>query len=87
MIGIAGLKAGQSDHLKQIVNLVGDLGLWQLPDLQAERDVVAHRQMLESRVVLEDEADSASLRRHAGDIDTVDGDGAGVRGVQAGDRT
>ena len=40
-----------------------DLRLGPLPDLHAERDVVVDGHVLEGRVVLEDEADAAILRR------------------------
>ena len=39
---------------------------------QPEGDVVAHGHVLERRVVLEDEADAALLRRHAGDVLALD---------------
>ena len=43
-----------------------------LADRQAEGDVVAHGHVLERGVVLEDEADAALLRRHAGDVVPAD---------------
>ena len=68
-----------------MVDLLLDLDLGTLADLEAERDVVAHGQMLERRIVLEDEADTAPLRRDVRHVAPVDRDGAGVGQVQAGD--
>ena len=59
---VAVLEAVQPDDLEQLVDAALDLGLGPLADRQAERDVVAHRHVLERRVVLEDEADAALLR-------------------------
>ena len=65
---VAVLEPVEADDLEQLVDLPGDLGLGPLADRQAEGDVVAHRHVLERRVVLEDEPDAALLRRHAGDV-------------------
>jgi hypothetical protein len=54
-------------------------------DLEAESDIVAHGEVLERRVVLEDEADATPLRGHPGDVLALDGDGAGVGLVESGD--
>ena len=85
LIGIAGLKTGQAHDLEEPVDLVPDLGLGLLADLETECDVVADGQVLERRVVLEDEPDTAPLGRHVGDVLAVDDDRATVRPVQAGD--
>ena len=53
----------QLDELEQLGDALLDLGLRPLADLQAEGDVVVHGHVLEGRVVLEDEADAALLRR------------------------
>src|ERR671935_2042610 len=45
-----------------MAHAVADLLLRALADLQAKRDVLPHGQVLEGRVVLEDEADAALLR-------------------------
>ena len=58
----------QADEPQQLVDPRVDLGLRALADRQAEGDVVAHGHVLEGRVVLEDEADAALLRRHAGRV-------------------
>ena len=41
--------------------------------------------MLEGRVMLEHEADVATLGRHPGDIAAVDGDGPGIGLIESGD--
>jgi len=79
------LESTEPDHLEQVVDLLGDLGLRPPSDFQAEGHVVANRQMLEGGVVLEHEADVASLRRYPGDIAAVDRDCPGVRLIESGD--
>ncbi len=69
-----------------MVDLLGDLGLGPAADLQTEGDVVPDGQMFEGRVMLEDEADIAPLRRYPGDIAAVDRDGPAVRLIESGDR-
>ena len=80
------MKPRQPNDFQEIVDFVFDLGLRLLADLQAEGHVVADRQMFERRVVLEDEADAAPLRRHTGDVFPVDGDRSGVGLIQPRDR-
>ncbi len=61
-------------EVKQLLDALADLRLRPLPHLQAERDVVVHGHVLEGRVVLEDEADAALLRRERGRVPSRDGD-------------
>ena len=75
----------QVDQSEQLVDPGTDLRLRPVPDLQSERDVAPHRQVLERRVVLEDEADVALLRRQVGGVDVLDLDPAGVGLLEAGD--
>jgi hypothetical protein len=56
------------DEVEQLRDALFDLGGRPATDLQAERDVLAHRHVLERRVVLEDEADTAFLRRHSRNV-------------------
>src|SRR5439155_19931233 len=73
------------DELKQLPHAPLDLGLRPFPDLEAERDVLLDRQVLERRVVLEDEADAALLRPVVRDVLLGDLDLAAVGGLEAGD--
>ena len=52
---------------------------------QAERDIVAHRQMREQRIGLEHQPEPPAVRRRAGHVDAVDAHRAGARRDQAGD--
>src|SRR4051812_35894939 len=85
LVGIAGLKSRQAHYFQKIVDLFLDFGLRLLADLQAEGDVVANSQMLERRIVLEDEPDAASLRRYLSHVTPVDRDSAGIGQIQARD--
>jgi len=67
------------DELQELVHAVGDLGLRALPDRQAERDVVPDGHVLEGRVVLKDEPDTARLRRQVRNLFTVEPNRARVR--------
>ena len=80
---VARLVAVEADDLQQLVDLRRDLGLRPLADAQAEGDVVAHGHVLERGVVLEDEADAALLRRHAGRVAAGDLDGARSSGASS----
>ena len=80
------LEDRESDDVEQFVDLGVDVLLGALTDLESERDVVAHRQVLERRVVLEHETDVALLRRRTGDIVTVDDDGPRIEVVETCDR-
>ncbi len=83
---VALLVAGQADDLQQLVDAPVDLGLRPPADRRAEADVVAHVEVLERGVVLEDEADLARLRRHERDVLSADHDGPGVGNLEPGDR-
>ena len=65
LVRIAVGVAVQLDEIEELVDALADLLLRPLPDRQREADVVAHGHVLERRVVLEDEADVALLRRQA----------------------
>ena len=82
---VAGLETAEPHHLQQVVYLLGDLGLGPPPNLQPEGHVVPNGQMLEGRVMLEDKADAAPLRRNPGHIATVYRDGSGIRLIKSGD--
>jgi hypothetical protein len=73
------------DQRQQVVHPLPDLGLGPLADLEPERDVAPHRQVLERGVVLEHEPDVALLRRQAGGVDALDPHGPAVGAVQPGD--
>ena len=83
----AELQRGESGaDVEQFVDLGVDVLLGTLTDLESERDVVAHRQVLERRVVLKHEADAASLGRQVGDVLAGDHHRAAVEVFEAGDR-
>jgi hypothetical protein len=67
------------------VDTGADLGLRPVPHLQAERDVLEDRHVLERRVVLEHEADPAFLWRGPCDVLVGDVDGTAVGPLQPGD--
>ncbi len=56
------------DEREQLPDLAADLLLGALADGQPEGHVVPDGHVLEGRVVLEDEADAALLRRHVRDV-------------------
>ena len=60
--GVAMPEVLELDEVQKLVDPLGDLGLRPLAHLEAERDVVPHRHVLERGVVLEDEADVSLLR-------------------------
>jgi hypothetical protein len=64
--GVALGEAVELDQLEQLVDPPRDLRLRDLPDPEPEGDVLAHAQVLERGVVLEDEADAPLLRRQRG---------------------
>ena len=61
---------------EQLVDARADLVLRPLADLEPERDVAAHGEVLERGVVLEDEADAALLRHDVRDVVVADHDPA-----------
>ena len=65
---VAVLEPVEADDLEQLVDLAPHLGLRAPADRQPEGHVVAHRHVLEGRVVLEHEADTAPLRRFVGHV-------------------
>ena len=73
----------QLHEVEQLVDALADRRLRLLADREPEADVVAHGHVLERRVVLEDEADAAILRRHAGRVLAGDDDVARVRASRA----
>ena len=70
---------------EQLVDARADLVLRPLADLEPERDVAAHGEVLERGVVLEDEADAALLRHDVRDVVVADHDPADVGHLEAGD--
>jgi hypothetical protein len=73
------------DELQELSHAICDLALRSLADLQAERDVVVHRHVLERRVVLEHEPDAPLLRGPSGHVRSVDRDAPRVRRLEPGD--
>ena len=78
-------EAFQVDEAEQLVDPVARLVLGGLADLEAEGDVVAHRHVLERRVVLKDEADAALAGGGHGRVLAGDEHAAAVRVLQARD--
>ena len=72
-------------EVQELVDALGDLRLRALAHLEAERDVLAHGHVLERRVVLEDEADVALLRRERRRVLAGEEDLAGVGRLEPGD--
>ena len=85
LCGVAVPEVLELDEVEELVDPLGDLGLRPLAHLQAERDVVPHRHVLERRVVLEDEADVSLLRCEDRRVLPGEEDLALVRGLEAGD--
>ena len=69
-------EVGDLDEREELADLAPDLVLGALADGQAEGHVVPDRHVLEGRVVLEDEADAALLRRHVRDVPVAEADAA-----------
>ena len=82
---VAVAEALQLHEVDQLVDAGLRLGRRALADLQPERDVVAHRHVLEGRVVLEDEADASLLGRRVGGVLAREEDLARVGLLEAGD--
>ena len=72
-------------EMEELLDALADLCLRPLPHLEPERDVVRHGHVLEGRVVLEDEADPALLRRELGRVVPGDEDLPAVRRLEPGD--
>ena len=85
LAGVARLVAAEPDDPEQLVDLRGDLGLRAFADAQPEGDVLAHRHVLERRVVLEHEADPAPLGGQQGGVLAGDDDAPRVGQLEAGD--
>ncbi len=81
------LALGVLGHLHQLEHFrhAGvDFRLAQLVLLQAEGDVVRHGHVREQRIGLEHHVDRALVRRHVGDVDTVEVDAAFGRTFEPG---
>src|SRR5581483_1945775 len=76
--------AWQLDEGQRLGHAPPDLGLRCVLHAEAEGHVLAHRAMREQRVVLEDQADAAPVRRHAGDRRAGNGHVAGIGLDEAG---
>src|SRR6185436_10055038 len=61
------VEAFEFDHLQRPLNALPDLVLRLAPDLEREGEVLADRHVREERVILEDEAKSALMRRRIGE--------------------
>jgi hypothetical protein len=73
------------DELEQLVDPPANLRPRPAPHLEPEGDVLAHGHVLERRVMLEDEADPALLRRPLGHVDAVQLDRSRFRPLEASD--
>src|SRR6185503_21349593 len=85
---LPGVPLGEAVELhepEELVDLVADLVLWTLADLEAEGHVLAHGEVLEGRVMLEDEADPPLLRGETRRVLAEDEDVALVGLLEAGD--
>ena len=83
--GIAVREAVEVHELQQLVHARLDLLLGPLADREPEGHVLRHGHVLEGRVVLEDEADVAALRRLLGRVLAGDVDPAAVGRLEPGD--
>src|SRR5690606_23267113 len=63
---VAVAQVAQLDDVEDLVDAAGDLGGFDLPDLQAEAHVLGHRHVRPDRVALEDHRHVAPLGRQAG---------------------
>jgi hypothetical protein len=85
---LRGVAAGQVAEADEVERLAGALGATR--PRESEADVAEHVEVREQRVVLEDHADAAALRRdeglRPGDGLPVDGDRARVGALEAGDQ-
>jgi hypothetical protein len=87
VLGLPVLKAAEAHHLQGLPG--ADLRLGPGRPVEPERDVVEHRQVREEGVVLKDDADRPSLRRHvhagARELLSPQRDGTGRGALEAGD--
>src|SRR5690606_7871066 len=83
--GEAVAELGEVHELEQLVDPRADLVAGALADLEPERDVAPHGQVLERGVVLEHEPDAPSLRGEVRRLGAVDVHAALVRRFEAGD--
>src|SRR5882672_6512289 len=82
---IALRQSGQLHQLEGAVDAAIDLGPRDPADLEAEADVARDGEVREERVVLEDHAEAASLRRVSGDVPAVELDRPRVGIEETGD--
>ena len=76
-------ESGEADEREQLGRSCLDHVRRVAPHPQAERDVAEDVAMREERVILEDEADAAPMRRDAGQVDPVQQDASVVGHLQA----
>ena len=76
---------GDLDRLEDFIDAAPDLVLGQMAVFEAEGDVLAHGHVRKDGIVLEDHADVALVGRDVVDDPSVEGDGAALDGVEAGD--
>jgi hypothetical protein len=81
------LEAIEADESEQVAHSSCDSLGWVPAHAQPERDVPEDVTVWKERVILEDEADPASVRRHRSEVDAVQQDPAGVRPLQARDHS
>ncbi|MNZ78482.1 hypothetical protein D3C78_970580 [compost metagenome] len=82
------LALGVLGHVHQAQHLLHpgfDFGRWQTVLLEAEGDVLRHRHVREQRVGLEHHVDRSFVRRHVGDVDTVEQNPAFGRALETGE--
>ena len=85
LIRLALLHAVELDQRNHLGDAGGDLCARHAGALQAEGDVVPHRQMRKQRVVLEHHVDRAQMRRHLRDVLAAEQDAALVRRLETGE--
>src|SRR5690554_1968360 len=84
LVGVPVAEACQTDKLQKLVPALLPLRRRGSTDAQPELDVLGNRHVPEDRVVLEDEAHVAGLRRQVGDVAPAQFDAPGIDLRQAG---
>ena len=85
LVGLALLEALEFDERYHLGDAGGDIGSGHPGALQAERDIVPHRQMRKQRVVLEHHVDRPLMRQQLRNVPAVEQNPALVRRLEAGE--
>ena len=85
LVGLSLLHALELDQRHHLGDARIDLGARHASAFQAERDIVAHRQMRKQRVVLEHHVDGTLMRQDLRDVAASEQDTAFVRRLEAGE--